>query len=497
MSYPELFELSKEVKTLQGIGRLLEWDQETHMPPGAAPIRAEQLKVLSGLSHELFTSKKFRDALARLIDLDTGDFKQDLSPEKKSAVKEWRRDFLIATKLPKAFVEKMALLTSESIMVWAEARRENKFNLFAPYLEKLIDYSFEKARYLGCEKNPYDALLDHYEPDLKEKDVDGIFSKLKVEIKQLLTKIQEAPQVDSSFLEGDFDHQKQLAFSKEVLTSMGYDFSHGRMDISTHPFSTSFHPTDSRITTRMYTKNILDCILATIHEGGHSLYEMGLPVEHFGSPLCEAVSLGVHESQSRFWETRIGQSKPFWSCFLPKLQQLFPIEASLEEFWKAVNKVQPTFIRVEADEVTYPLHVILRFEIEKGFFNGSIQVKDLPHVWREKMHELLGITPTTDTQGCLQDIHWSMGAFGYFPTYTLGNLYAAHIFLAFEKDFPDWEKKVASGDLSFIRNWLKEKVHQHGRRYTSHELLQKIHTGTFSEKPYIDYLNKKYSQIYK
>ena len=412
-------------------------------------------------------------------------------------MKEWRRDFLIATKLPKAFVEKMAQLTSESIMVWAKARQEDRFSLFAPYLEKLIDCSFEKARYLGCEKNPYDALLDHYEPDLKERDVDAIFSKLKEEIKTLLKKISACKQVDNSFLEGDFDHEKQMAFSKEILSSMGYDFSHGRMDISTHPFSTSFHPTDSRITTRMYTKNLIDCILATIHEGGHSLYEMGLPVEHFGSPLCESISLGVHESQSRFWETRIGQSKPFWVHFLPKLQKLFPIDVSLEDFWMGINKVQPSLIRVEADEVTYPLHVILRFEIEKGFFNGSIKVKDLPDVWREKMKDLLGIVPKNDREGCLQDIHWAIGAFGYFPTYTLGNLFAAHIFLAFQKDFPDWEKRVAAGDLIFIRNWLKEKVHQHGRRYTSKELMEKIHSDTFSEKPYVDYLNKKYSQIYK
>ena len=496
MSFSELFELSKEVKTLEGIGRLLEWDQETHMPPGAGAIRAEQLKVLTGISHELFTSKKFENALSKLIDLDTGAFKQDLSPEKKSAVREWRRDFLIATKLPKEFVKKMAQLTSESIALWAKARRENNFSLFAPNLQQLIDLSFDKARYLGFEREPYNALLDHYEPELKEQDVANIFSKLKDEIKNLLKKITAAKQVDNPFLEGDFDQGKQIAFSKEVLKAMGYDFSYGRMDISTHPFSTSFHPTDSRITTRMYTKNLIDCILATIHEGGHSLYEMGLPVEHFGSPLCESISLGVHESQSRFWETRIGQSKPFWSYFLPKLQQLFPIDATLDSFWKGVNKVQPSLIRVEADEVTYPLHVILRFEIERGFFNGSIKVKDLPEVWNAKMQELLGITPKTDKEGCLQDIHWSMGAFGYFPTYTLGNLYAAHIFLAFEKEYPDWEKRVASGDLIFIREWLKEKVHQHGKRYTSHELMKKIHSADFSEKPYVDYLSKKYSQIY-
>lgn len=498
MSYQELLELSREVKILEGVSRLLEWDQETHMPVGAGQIRGEQLKVLSGMKHELFTGKKFRDTLSQLIDLDSGELKENFSEEKASALREWRRDFLKATKLPKAFVEKMAKLTSESIIVWQKARQEGNFSLFAPYLQQMVDLSLEKARLLGYEKNPYDALLDHYEPELKEKEVDQIFSKLKEEAKTLLKYVNTKPQIDNSFMEGDFESDKQLVFSKQILEAMGYDFAHGRMDISTHPFSTSFHPTDSRITTRTYTKNIIDCILATIHEGGHSLYEMGLPVEHFGSPLCEYISLGIHESQSRFWETRIGQSKPFWSYFLPKLQALFPHfkSVTLDQFWKGVNKVQPTYIRVEADEITYPLHVILRFEIEKGFFNGTIQVKDLPQVWNQKMQELLGITPRNDKEGCLQDIHWSMGAFGYFPTYTLGNLYAAHIFKAFEKDHPDWEKRVAAGDLIFIRNWLKEKVHKYGRRYTSHELIHKIHADPFSEKPYIQYLTQKYHQIY-
>lgn len=496
MSYHELLELSREVKILHGIEGLLHWDQETHMPKGAGAIRGEQLKVLSGIAHELFTSKRFENALSKLIDLESGEFKQDLSEEKQSAVREWRRDFLKAVKLPKAFVEKLSQLTSQSIQVWQTARQENKFSLFAPYLEQLIELSFEKARYLGFEKQPYDALLDHYEPELRESEVEEIFSHLKVGVKGLLEKIKSAPQVDSSFLEGDFDHEKQLSFSKEVLLAMGYNFEQGRMDISTHPFSTSFHPTDSRITTRMYTKNILDCILATIHEGGHSLYEMGLPVEHFGSPLCESISLGVHESQSRFWETRIGLSKPFWSFFLPKLQALFPIKASLDTFWRGINKVEPTYIRVEADEVTYPLHVILRFEIEKGFFQGTVRVNDLPDLWRAKMRDLLGIVPPTDREGCLQDIHWSMGAFGYFPTYTLGNLYASHIFLAFSRDNPDWETRVARGDLLFIRNWLKDKVHKHGRRFTSKQLMQHIHNYQLSEKPYLDYLTTKYHSIY-
>jgi carboxypeptidase Taq len=280
---------------------------------------------------------------------------------------------------------------------------------------------------------------------------------------------------------------------------MGFDFNQGRLDQSSHPFSSSPHPTDNRITTRFHATSLLSCISVILHEGGHALYEKGLPVEQYGTPLGSAISLGMHESQSRWWETRIGQNKSFWTHYLPKLQKYFPNDlknVKLDPFYRAINKVEPSLIRVEADEVTYPLHVILRFEMEKALIEGSLKVRDIPEAWNSKMQELIGVTPATNSEGCLQDIHWAMGGFGYFPTYTLGNLYAAHLFEAFAKAHPDWEKQIASGNLMFITNWLHENIHQHGRRYTSQELLKKVTGKAFTADAYIKYLNSKYKDIY-
>lgn len=498
--YEQILTLSKEAKTLEGVRRLVEWDQETYMPKGASDIRAEQISLLAGISHEMLTSKKYINALEKLIDIESGQIKKEgLGEEKESALREWRRDLVKAVALPLPFVKKFAKLTSEALHVWQRARAESNFSLFFPYLQQIVDMSLEKASLVGYEETPYDALLDEYEPGMTSSEVGRIFSKLGEKVRTLLEEIKKAPQVDSSFLHGSFDKEAQLAFSKELLETLGYSFEHGRLDISTHPFSTSFHPSDSRITTRFHNDSVIDPIMATVHEAGHSFYEMGLPEHYFGSPLCEAISLGMHESQSRFWETRIGQSRPFWRHFLPKLQAKFPNQlkkVGLEQFYRAINRVEPTLIRVEADEVTYPLHVILRYEMERGIMDGSIPLKNVPAAWNEKMKHYLGVTPSSDREGCLQDIHWAMGGFGYFPTYTLGNLYAAHLFEGFEKAFPDWQESVANGEFAFIKQWLNEKVHAHGRRYRSIDLLKRIHAKEFSEKPYIDYLTTKYRDIY-
>ena len=281
---------------------------------------------------------------------------------------------------------------------------------------------------------------------------------------------------------------------------MGYGPQNGRLDLSSHPFSSASHPTDSRITTRIHKTSLISCISVILHEAGHALYEMGLPKEHYGSPLGDAISLGMHESQSRWWETRIGQSKPFWQHYMPLLKDQFKgtlDHINLENFYKALNKVEPSLIRVEADEVTYPLHVILRFEMECALIEGSLKVIEIPEAWNAKMKELLGISPTNNTEGCLQDIHWAMGGFGYFPTYTLGNIYASQLFEPFAKQHPDWEKMVSSGELHFITKWLNEAVHKHGKRYNSQEIL-KLATGNESTAtPYINYLQNKYQDIYQ
>jgi carboxypeptidase Taq len=357
----------------------------------------------------------------------------------------------------------------------------------------------EKAELWGYKKHPYDALVDEFEPHATTEEISTLFNSLRPSIIQLIKKIKTAPQIDNSFLLQKISHQKQMKFAVDITEAVGYNREYGRIDLSSHPFSMSLHPHDSRITTRVSPNAIMDNIGACLHEFGHSLYEMNLPPEQFGSPLCEAVSLGIHESQSRWWETRIGQNKSFWSYFFPKLQKHLKgswDEISLDEFYRAINRVEPSFIRVESDEVTYTLHVILRFEMERALIEGALKPKDIPNAWNAKMKEYLGIVPKTDAEGCLQDIHWSMGAFGYFPTYSLGNLYASHFFSAFEKAHPLWEKKIAHGEFGFIRDWLKTEIHQHGKRYSSSELAKQVTGKPLSSEAFVKYLQNKYSEIY-
>ncbi len=469
------------------------------MPPAGSSVRAEQIELMASLTHKERTSKRFEKALKTLIDLDTGTVLADgLTFEQKASLREWRRDFLLATSLPNAFVKRFARLTAEALTVWGKARKENNFSAYAPYLEKIVALSQKKAELIGYKKHPYDALLDTFEPDTSIEKLSPLFSQIKRGVGSVLDHIQTAAQVDDSCLHGSFSTDKQLAFGNVLLRAMGYDLDKGRLDLSSHPFSMAIHPSDSRITTRIHATSLFDSLSAVLHEGGHSLYEMGMLPEYYGSPLCEAVSLGIHESQSRFWETRIGQSLPFWKHFLPQLAQTFPELSGvpLQTFYRAINRVEPTFIRVEADEVTYSLHVILRFELEKRLIEGSLKVKDLPDAWNDLTHSLLGITPTTDTEGCLQDIHWALGAFGYFPTYALGNLYASQFFETFETTFPDWSSQVERGELLFIKEWLQQNIHQHGRAYRAADLVKKVTGSTLSPTPYLNYLNAKYKAIY-
>jgi carboxypeptidase Taq len=303
----------------------------------------------------------------------------------------------------------------------------------------------------------------------------------------------------SSHVDVDLNQNDQLEVCKIVLNLIGYDWNRGRLDLSVHPFSSAYHPYDSRITTRAESHGFVIQVFTTLHEAGHSFYEMGLPVEHYGTPLGEAISLGVHENESRFWETRIGKSAAFWNCFFPKLVARFPEafkKLDFQKFYKEINRVRPSLIRTDADEVTYPLHVVLRFELEKELISGKLSTKDLPDRWNHEMKQLLGIEPKNNAEGCLQDIHWSMGAFGYFPTYTLGNIYAAIIFDTFQKENPDWQKKVERDEFEFIKEWRQKNIHCHGRRYTSKELIQKISSKPVTTDPYLRYLREKHLNIF-
>lgn len=499
--YQFLHDLSKHIRILQGISSLLDWDQETYMPPGASSIRSEQLKTLAGIIHKEKTSKKYTKALSKLIDIKTGQLhEKKLPPPQKAALREWRRDYLQDTSLPTKFVEEFASTTSQAVIAWRSSKMNNSYKQFAPYLNRIVDLCRKKADYLGYKDHPYDALLDQYEPNMTTHEVSTLFAKLKGKLTPLIKKISTAKQIEDRFLNNEWDKDKQILFCNKLLEALEYDKNRGRLDFSAHPFSSSSHPTDSRITTRFHPTYLLNIFFTVLHEAGHALYEMGLPVSQYGTPLGDARSLGIHESQSRWWETRIGMSKPFWKYFLPFLKETFKGQLdsiSLEKFYLALNKVEPSFIRVEADELTYPLHVILRFELEKDLIDGSLNVKDVPEAWNAKMKKYFDLIPPTDTQGCLQDVHWSMGGLGYFPTYTLGNIYAADLFAAFIKDHPDWETRLGSGELIFIKLWLHEKIYQYGRQFTSHELIQKATGKPFSADSYLNYLTEKYSKIYK
>lgn len=492
--YEKMLALSREARMLEGIYSHLGWDAETYMPEAAGEIRSEQRKLLAGIIHQKRTNAAYRRALH-----DLENTAAPLSDTEKVVLKEWQRDFRIATALPKSFVENFAKLTSDASVAWKQARQNNNFKIFAPWLKKIVHQCRIKAEKLGYQEHPYDAILDLYEPYIPSKELTPLFNHLRRSIVPILAKITTMPQLDDQILKGRFCEKKQLEFSNDLLQAVGFDMAKGRLDISTHPFSNASHPTDSRITTRLDVKDAVGNILTILHEFGHALYEQNLPASQYGSPLGEAISNGIHESQSRFWETRIGLSKPFWSFCLPLLRKHFPEHFSTIhslDIWKAVNKVQPSLIRVEADEVTYTLHVILRYELEMELFAGTLKVEEVPEAWNAKMKELLNVTPKNDSEGCLQDIHWSLGAFGYFPSYSLGNLYAAQLFQAFERDTPRWQNLVAEGQFTPICNWLKDNIHQYGKTYTAQELLQKLTGSSLSAQPFIDYISHKYFEVY-
>ncbi len=494
--FTKLSLLSTKIATLQSILSLLEWDQETYMPEGALQSRSDQLQLVSTLLHKQKTSPSYKKALSDLIDLPTGAIKQkEASLEVQAAAREWRRQFLQEDKIPASFVKSFTKCTSAALHAWSQAKNNNNFSLFSPHLEKIVSLSRKKAELLGYKEHPYDALLDLYEPNLTVATLTPLFKQLKEALIDRLAKTQKRPLKNTPSL-GIFPEELQKKTGQFLLEVMGFSKDTSRLDISSHPFCTGIHLTDNRMTTRIDLNHPASNIYSVLHEGGHALYHQNLPEKYYGTPLCEAVSYGVDESQSRLFETQLGKSFPFCSFLFPKLQEIFPENLSaisLEDFYQFINQVAPSEIRVEADEVTYSLHIILRFEIEKGLMEGSIKVKDVPAIWNAKMQETLGITPSSDATGCLQDIHWAMGGIGYFPSYVIGNLLAAQLFSTIKTTFPAWEKKVEKGDLSFLKSWLQENIHQYGKIYTPQELIFKATKKPLGVEDYIKYLNTKFN----
>ncbi len=499
-AYTKLAALSKKAQMVSSIESLLSWDQETYMPKKGIAMRSQQRAYMAHLIHQMQTGTPFKKALSALVDLGTGEcFDDSLSFEKRAALREWRRDFVRGAKLPAPFVKKLAHTTSQARHSWQEAKERGHFKIFAPHLEKIVALMKQKADYLGYDEHPYDALVDEYEPCMTTARLNSLFSKLQIELTDLLKKILEKPVPQTDFLFKTYEAHKQLHFGKELLQAMGFSKESSRVDPTAHPFCLTLSPDDLRLTTWIHPENPMTHISAILHEGGHGIYEQNLPAEHFGTPLGQSVSLGVHESQSRFWEVLIGSSLPFWHHFYPLLQKEFPQNlnsVSLETFYKGINRIEPSLIRVEADEVTYCLHVILRFEIEKALMEGHLKVADIPDAWNDKMRSYLGIAPSSDASGCLQDMHWSTGAFGYFPTYALGNLYAAQLLAAYQKEAPHWHEALQSGSLQEIRSFLATHVHLFGRLYPPETLIQNATKEPLGTTAYLHYLTTKYSALY-
>ncbi len=495
----------REIQHINSASSLLSWDMETYMPAGGGAARADQIATLQGLAHDRLVSPETERLLGQWVDLQTGaplDRPGDAWDESgRALLREVWRDFSRARKLPSDFVVRMGRECSLAQQVWVEARVKNDFSRFLPNLKTILALKHEEAQYLGYAASPYDALLDLYEPGATVAGLTPLFTQLKARLVPLLKRVLASPVViDETMLQASYDAARQLEFGRLVLTAMGYNFDHGRLDVSAHPFTTSFHPTDVRVTTRVFERDVPSCLFSCIHEGGHGLYDQGLDPQHYGTPLGDSISLGIHESQSRLWENCVGRSKPFWRCFFPLMQQTFPDRlrgVSLEAFYAAINRVQPSFIRVEADELTYNLHIMLRFEIEQDLIEGRTKPDDLPDIWREKMHSYLNIVPERDADGVLQDIHWSMGSFGYFPTYTLGNLYSVQFYNQAKLELPTLEQDIEGGRLTVLRQWLQQKIHHWGRMFTAERLVERVTGGPLSPDPWLTYVERKYGELYR
>ncbi len=485
-----------EIRDLQYIASIISWDQETYMPPQGARERGEQLGTLAGVIHERITSPKFAKLLEK-AEKEVATFDPDSTEAR--LVKVTRRDFEKRVKVPARYYQELSETSAMAYEAWKSAREQDDFEKFRPYLEKIIGLRREYADYFRPYEHIYDPLLDEFEPGLKTKEVQAIFEELRPHQVELIRQISSRPQVDDSALHQHFDEEKQWQLGVEVITKFGYDWQRGRQDKTAHPFTTSFGLNDVRITTRILPDYIGSALFSTMHECGHALYELGFDPALARTPLADGASLAIHESQSRLWENLVGRSYPFWEYFYPRLQALFPTQlgaTTLDTFYKGINKVEPSLIRVEADEATYNLHIMLRLEIEIALITGDLDARHLPDLWNSKMKEYLGVVPTKNSNGVLQDVHWSHGYIGYFATYALGNLISAQWWQEIKKDIPNLDEQIRAAEFSELLGWLREKIHRHGAKFEGQELVKRITGSTISPQPYIQYLQKKYGEIY-
>jgi carboxypeptidase Taq len=494
----ELFERTREISDLGNLLALLGWDQQVKMPPQANQVRGPQLATLQALLHERQTAPRIGELLGALEERVQSNGYTDAD---RGLVRLVRREYDQATKIPAPLVREVAEATSEAWGAWEHAKPANDFAAFAPHLRKVVTLVRQVADHLGYEGSPYNALLDQYEPGMTLEKLNPILDRVRDATVALLRRIQESGRtIDTACLHGTFDAAKQLDLCEEMLRRMGFRFDAGRMDQSSHPFTSGGgSPFDVRVTVRVDPTYFPAALMAAIHEGGHAVYEQGSDPALARTVLAGGASMGLHESESRLWENYIGRSLPFWKHHFGLLRDHFPASFAhqdVEGLVQALNEVKPSLIRVEADEVTYNLHIIIRFELEQGLINGEIDVADLPHLWNQKYQDYLGVTPPTDTAGVLQDIHWSNGSFGYFPTYTLGNLYGAQIYQTLRRVFPEYEQRLEAEGTGFILDWLREQMYSYGQVYTPAELARKVTGEDLNPEYFVQYANTKFGGLY-
>ncbi|MEJ7625278.1 MAG: carboxypeptidase M32 [Ferruginibacter sp.] len=472
---------------------VLQWDQETYLPLKGNAHRGRQIATLSEIAHRSFIDDKMGDILQELSS------KEDLSDNEKKNISLSMEDYTRNKKFTPEFVRKMSETVNKSFHGWIEARKKNSFTFFKDILDEVIQLKKQEADIIGYKVHPYDALMNDYDKGLTVEITDKLFNSLQPALSEILENIKNKTQVDNSFLHQHFNKDGQWEFGIELLRRIGFDFDAGRQDTSEHPFTTNFNNSDVRITTRIDVNDFGNMTWSCLHEGGHALYEQGLPEAEYGLPLSEYCSLSIHESQSRLWENCIGRGLPFWKHNYPLLQQSFPqpfATISLETFYKAINKVVPSLKRTEADELTYHFHVMIRYELEKSLIDGSLLTSEIPEYWNEKYRQYLGIIVPDDRNGCLQDVHWSHGSFGYFATYSIGSLYAAQLYAAIEANNTSLQYNVAEGKIESISKWLKQHIYRYGRYYNSEELCRQATGETLNSQYFIKYVTEKFAKIY-
>ncbi|MCW3073573.1 MAG: carboxypeptidase [Flaviaesturariibacter sp.] len=484
----------QKIADVKSANAVLQWDQETYMPPKGASFRGQQISTLSEIAHQMFSDPSLSELLTELSG------RQDLSEDQSRNVELTLEDYTKNKKYSSAFVRQMSEQINKTFHSWIEARKQNAFAVYEKDLDALVQLKKEEAEILGYEKHPYNALLDEFEKGATVEMLDKTFGDLLPKLKTILEKINIAVPVDDSFLRQHFPKDKQWNWGMYLIKELGFDFKAGRQDISEHPFSTSFSAKDVRITTRIDEADFGNMTWSCIHETGHALYEQGLLEENYGLPLGEACSYSLHESQSRLWENNVGRSERFWEHYFPKLKAHFPEqfgEVDLLTFYKGINKVAPSLVRTEADEITYHFHVFIRYELEKNLIEGLLTTKDIPAYWNEQYKKWLGVTVPDDKRGCLQDVHWSHGSFGYFPTYSLGSFYAAQFYAQAKKEIPNLENLIKTGDSSTLLSWLRKNIHPFGRKYSSEKLCHKVTAQSLSVEYFLNYVRHKYGSIYR